>query len=155
MHVLYINFPTWSDFFHSCFFPCCLAQDNLVWSHECHTTLHGVGGRVCVWNTWGTFPDLCHNHGEQLTCSPSPSGEGVIGEGRPKAGIAFRRHSWDTFLEAKLLQPHQSYIRALLLTLSYLRWLRVDGSTRATDDLKAISSNHISPLSYYTFPRGH
>ena len=69
----------------------------------CHMTLHGVGGRVCVWNTWETFPDLQYNHGEQLTCSPSPSGEGVIGEGRPKAGIAFSRHSWDTFLEAKLL----------------------------------------------------
>ena len=54
-------------------------------------------------DTWETFPGFRHSHGGQLTCSPSPSGEGAISKGRPNAGIAFRRHSWDTFLEAKLL----------------------------------------------------
>ena len=91
-------------------------------------------GRVHVWNTGGHFQTSSMVTKSQM-CSPSPSDRGTISRGRPKEGIFFTRHSWDTFLEANhLYRPitnrrrsqqgeYQSFpAHSQLPTLTQTRW---------------------------------
>lgn len=159
MYILHINFP--HDLVASlpAFSSVALYEDSLIWGQLYTMWLSVACGEECM----SKLPGEHFWIPSTITTSVSPhllkevlsAGEGP--KHKYPLDIKLGHLSGSQTSLSSYNQPDGTVsklnIRALPPILNYVPWLRVGTSVRSTNDLKAISYNHISPLCSKTFTR--